>query len=133
MGEPMIENVAAIVTAFVKRNPVPATELPALIASVSQTLAGLGQPPAPTAPIPAVPIRRAVSPEAITCLDCGWRGKMLRRHLTTAHRLDPDAYRAKWGLSPGYPMTAANYSERRSELAKHVGLGRHRARRREGA
>jgi len=40
--------------------------------------------------------------------------------------LTPEAYRAKWGLPPSYPMVAPNYSKRRSELAKALGLGQRR-------
>jgi predicted transcriptional regulator len=122
----MIEQVAEIVAAFLKRNQVPATELPALIASVNQSLASLGQASAaaPTSLTPAVPIRRSVGAESITCLDCGQKSKMLKRHLMTAHGMTVDEYRTRWGLLPDYPMVAKNYSARRSELAKSLGLGR---------
>ena len=36
----------------------------------------------------------------------------------------PEAYRAKWGLKPDYPMVAPNYSAQRQALAKQFGLGR---------
>ena len=122
----MIENVAEIIAAFLKRTQVPAAELPALIASVNQALAGLGQAPAaaPTSLTPAVPIRRSVGAESITCLDCGQKSKMLKRHLSTAHGMTVDEYRTRWGLPTDYPMVAKNYSARRSELAKSLGLGR---------
>jgi predicted transcriptional regulator len=121
----MIENVAEIIAAFLKRTQVPAAELPALIASVNQALAGLGQAPAaaPTSLTPAVPIRRSVGAESITCLDCGQKSKMLKRHLSTAHGMTVDEYRTRWGLPTDYPMVAKNYSARRSELAKSIGLG----------
>ena len=123
-----MEMTAKIVSAYLGRNRVDASELPALIASVSQTLASLGQAPAASpAPLtPAVPIRRSVGAETITCLDCGQKSKMLKRHLTTAHRLTVDEYRSRWGLAPDYPMVARNYAARRSEIAKSIGLGRHR-------
>jgi predicted transcriptional regulator len=122
----MKERVAEIVAAFVKRNLVPATELPALIASVNQALAGLSQAPAaaPAALNPAVSIRHSVGAETITCLDCGQKSKMLKRHLTTAHGMTVDEYRTRWSLPSDYPMVAKNYSARRSELAKSLGLGR---------
>src|SRR5689334_21015435 len=47
---------------------------------------------------PAVSIRSSVKPEYIVCLSCGARVKTLRRHLTSAHGLDPKTYREKWGL-----------------------------------
>lgn len=125
----MKEHVAAIVSAYVGKNRVNAAELPALIANVSQALASLGQTQAPAAatvgPLtPAVPIRRSVGADTITCLDCGWKGKMLKRHLSAAHGLTPEEYRTRWGLAPDYPMVAPNYAAQRSELAKAFGLGR---------
>jgi predicted transcriptional regulator len=126
----MKEHVAEIVAAFVKRNQVAATELPALIASVSQSLASLGAPAAVPAPLtPAVSIRGSVTAATITCLDCGKSAKMLKRHLLTAHNMTVDEYRTRWGLKPDYPMVARNYAARRSELAKSIGLGQ-RGRRR---
>jgi predicted transcriptional regulator len=123
------EHVAKIVSAYAKRKTLTADQLPALIATVHGALAGIeggGQPePPPEALVPAVPIRRSIQPDAITCLDCGYRGKMLKRHLTT-HQLTPAAYRERWGLKSDYPMIAPNYSARRSELAKSIGLGRQR-------
>ena len=122
----MKEHVAEIVAAYVGKNRVDPAELPALIASVNQALAGLGQAPAaaPASLTPAVPIRRSVGTETITCLDCGYKGQMLKRHLSTAHGMTVDEYRTRWSLPRDYPMVAKNYSARRSELAKSLGLGR---------
>jgi predicted transcriptional regulator len=120
----MKEQVTEIVAAYVRKNPIAAGELPALINQVKQALSGLGRPLAvPVALTPAVPIKRAVQAESITCLDCGHRGKMLKRHLSAAHGMTADEYRIRWGLPRDYPMLARNYSARRSELAKAVGLG----------
>lgn len=122
----MKEQVAEIVAAYLKRNQLPPSELPGLIASVSQSLARLGQAPvAPPATLtPAVPMRRSVGANAVICLDCGFKAKMLKRHLTTAHGLSVDDYRARWGLPLDYPLVARNYSARRSALAKAAGLGK---------
>jgi len=123
---PNREHVAKIVSAYAKRNTLSADQLPTLIATVHAALVsieqgGLPEPP-PMKLVPAVPIRRSVQPEAITCLDCGHQGKMLKRHLTK-HQLTPEVYRERWGLKNDYPMIAPNYSARRSELAKSFGLG----------
>jgi predicted transcriptional regulator len=124
----MKQQVAGIVAAYVKKNPVSADELPAIIASVSQALGNLGQQrqEAPPEIKPAVPIRRSVTDATITCLDCGWSGMMIKRHLGNAHGLTPEQYRARWGLPQDYPMAARGYSARRSEIAKAAGLGRAR-------
>jgi predicted transcriptional regulator len=76
---------------------------------------------------PAVSIRRSVQPDSVACLECGFRGKTLRRHLRSAHGLDPAAYRARWKLAVNYPLTAPAYSAHRSAMAKQLGLGRPRS------
>jgi predicted transcriptional regulator len=117
---------AQIVSAHVSHNATPATELPALIQSVHAALAGLGNaasrkvPPAE----PAVPIRKSVFPDYIICLEDGKKLKMLKRHLHTSYAMTPDQYRARWVLPRSYPMVAPNYAERRSVMAKSIGLGR---------
>lgn len=127
---PDTEHVTKIVSAYTKRNSLPADQLPVLIATVHAALADVErrapQAPPPMALVPAVPIRRSVQPDTITCLDCGRPQKMLKRHLMTAHQLAPNKYRERWGLKRDYPMVAPNYTARRSELAKSIGLGRRR-------
>lgn len=117
-----------IVSAFVSNNPVPAPELPGLIAAIHATLHGLGEPSAPPAEElrPAVPVRRSVQPDFIVCLEDGKKFKSLKRHLRTHYNLTPEEYRGKWGLPPDYPMVAPNYAAARSSLAKSMGLGHQR-------
>jgi predicted transcriptional regulator len=121
----MKEHVAEIVAAYVRKNRIDTAALAGLITSVSESLAGLGkQPSAPPPPLtPAVPIRRSVTPEAVICLECGFKAVMLRQHVAKAHGLNADAYRQKWGLAADHPLVAKNYSARRSELAKSLGFG----------
>ena len=91
--------VARIVSSYVKHNRVAADELQTMIASVHQSLLSLGKAPTPTEPLkPAVSIRRSVHPEYVVCLECGFRGRTLRRHLRGAHGFDPAAYYARWKL-----------------------------------
>jgi predicted transcriptional regulator len=121
----MKEQVAEIVAAYLRKNSVAPGDVPAVIAQVYQSLAGLGQSqPAETPLQPAVPIRRSVNPEYITCLECGAKGAMLRRHLASAHKLTPTEYRQRWNLPSDYPVVAPSYAARRSEMAKALGLGR---------
>ena len=67
-----------------------------------------------------------ITPDYLISLEDGRRYKSLRRHLG-ARGLTPEQYREKWGLPHDYPMVAASYSARRSELARNIGLGRKRA------
>jgi predicted transcriptional regulator len=117
-----------IVAAYVRRNQIEADQLPVLISTVHQALATLGKPAAESdrERTPAVPIRRSVHRDYVVCLECGWRGQMLRRHVATGHGLGVDQYRARWNLPRDHPMTAPGYSERRSTLALELGLGRTR-------
>jgi predicted transcriptional regulator len=117
--------VAEIVSSYVKKNQIAPADIPALINTIYQSLLTAGQAAEPEQPrTPAVSIRQSVRLYYIVCLDCGWRGKMLRRHVKAGHGLTPEQYRARWNLKPDYPLTAPAYSERRSTLAKQSGLGR---------
>lgn len=117
---------AEVVSAYVSNNPVPAGDLPRLISSVFGALNNLGEKPMPVeAPVePAVNPKRSVKPDHIICLECGKKFKSLKRHIGSEHELSPEEYRAKYELSPDYPMVAPDYAEKRSSLAKSMGLGR---------
>ena len=71
----------------------------------------------------AVPIEKSIFPDYIICLEDGKKLKMLKRHLQASYNMTPQDYRARWGLPHSYPMTAPNYAERRSVLARAGGLG----------
>lgn len=122
----MINLTTEIVTAFVSRNAISASEVPALIGTVHKAITGVSgaAAPEPIAPAaPAVPIRRSITPDHIVCLEDGLKFKSLKRHLRTKYGLSPEDYRAKWGLPKDYPMVAPTYAEARSNLAKQMGLG----------
>ena len=122
------ELTTEIVAAYVRRNQVASDQLGTLISTVHQALAGLAKQPPETGGerTPAVPIRRSVHRDYVVCLECGWRGLMVKRHLATGHGLTVEQYRARWNLPREHPMVAPGYSERRSSLAKEIGLGRGR-------
>ncbi len=115
-----------IVSAHVSNNTVASAELPGLIANVYGALAGLGEPAVQVEerPAAAVSVRASVKPDYIVCLEDGRKMKMLKRHLMTDHGMTPAQYRERWNLPADYPMVSVNYSEKRRELAKQIGLGR---------
>ncbi|MCJ2073429.1 MucR family transcriptional regulator, partial [Methylobacterium sp. J-030] len=106
-------------------NPVPAAELPALIARVHGAVSGLasGTLTAETGATAqaeidrpsAAQIRKSVRPDGIVSFIDGKTYKTLKRHLTS-HGLDPRAYRDRYGLPADYPMVAPAYAEQRSAL-----------------
>ncbi|MBU0581909.1 MAG: MucR family transcriptional regulator [Alphaproteobacteria bacterium] len=128
-SEMLIELTADVVAAYVSNNPVPAGDLPNLIAEIHAALGRVGgaaeAPPADKQK-PAVNPKRSVHDEYIVCLEDGKRFKSLKRHLMTHYGLTPDQYREKWGLDANYPMVAPTYAAARSQLAKKMGLGRKR-------
>jgi len=132
---------ARVVAAHVSHNEVEAEELPGLIRSVYEALNSVGtefghdeaehehdhhHDHAHEPLVPAVPPEASVFNDYIICLEDGKKQKTLKRHLQSAHGLTPEAYRARWDLPPNYPMVAPDYAERRSELAKSIGLGTRR-------
>ncbi|RDI58669.1 MucR family transcriptional regulator [Microvirga subterranea] len=128
-----IELAADIVSAYVSNNSVPSGDLPSLINDIHSALlrVGGGTVEAPAeAPKPAVPVKKSVTPDYIVCLEDGKKFKSLKRHLRTQYNMTPEQYREKWGLPVDYPMVAPNYAKARSELAKEMGLGQQRRKRR---
>ncbi len=114
-----------IVKSYVVQHRMRPEQFSDLITSVNQALGQLGQPVQPEEVlVPAVSVRRSVHQDYVVCLDCGYRGKTLRRHISTRHGLNRDEYLKRWGLRSDHLLTAPAYSERRSTMAKALGLGR---------
>jgi predicted transcriptional regulator len=127
-----IELAADIVSAYVSNNSVSAAELTTLIGEVHGALLRVssGAVEAPTeAPKPAVSVKKSITPDYIVCLEDGKKFKSLKRHLRTQYNMSPEEYREKWGLPADYPMVAPNYAQARSQLAKQMGLGQQRRKR----
>jgi predicted transcriptional regulator len=122
------ELATKITAAYVRRNQIASDQLGTLISTVHQALAGLAKQPPETGGerTLAVPIRRSVHRDYVVCLECGWRGQMLKRHVATGHGLTVEQYRARWNLPRDHALVAPGYRERRSSLAKQIGLGRGR-------
>jgi predicted transcriptional regulator len=116
---------AKIVVSYVRHHRLGPDQLSDLITSVRRVIGQLGQPPEPDEVLtPAVSVRGSVHRDYVTCLDCGYRGKTLRRHIATRHGLSGDEYLLRWGLRSNHPLTAPAYSEHRSTAAKARGFGR---------
>ena len=116
---------AKIVASYVRHHRLVPDQFADLITSVYRAIGHVGQPPEPEEVLtPAVSVRRSVHRDHVICLDCGYRGNTLTRHIAARHGLSADEYRQRWGLRSNHLLTAPAYSERRSILAKELGLGR---------
>jgi predicted transcriptional regulator len=125
----LVQLTADIVAAYVSKNTLVPNEIPSLIGEVHDALArasGLTTAVAREELKPAVAVKKSVTADQISCLECGNKFKSLKRHLRTHHNLAPEEYRDKWSLPHDYPMVAENYAEARSQLAKKMGLGTRR-------
>src|SRR2546427_4175660 len=128
-----IELTAGIVSAYVSNNAVAAGDISSLISQVHMALLRIsnGQSEIPVDLVkPAIAVKKSITPDYIICLEDGKKFKSLKRHLRTQYNMTPEQYREKWGLAPDYPMVAPNYAAARSHLAKQMGLGKQRRRRR---
>ena len=120
-------HTANLVAAMIHAGSLPPHAVAATLAGTYDALANLGSTkasPEPEMPMAAVSERASVKPDHVTCMECGQKAKMLKRHLEQAHSLTPEAYRKRRGLAKDHPLVAPNYAARRAELAKAIGLGR---------
>ena len=125
----LVHLTADIVAAYVSKNAMGPGDIPSLIGDVHDALVravGRGTAPVREDLKPAVAVKKSVTADQLSCLDCGQKFKSLKRHLRTHHNLAPEEYREKWSLPHDYPMVAENYAEARSQLAKRMGLGTRR-------
>ncbi|MFN7662263.1 MAG: MucR family transcriptional regulator [Alphaproteobacteria bacterium] len=124
--DPLLSLTSNIVAAHVSNNAVAQADLPGLIQQVYGTLTKVKSPhliQQSTNLVPAVPVKKSVTPDYIVCLEDGKKLKMLKRHLKAVYGMSLPEYRARWGLSSDYPSVAPNYAKKRSSLAKNIGLG----------
>ncbi len=128
-----VELAADIVSAYVSNNTITPGELTGLIHSVYAALSHIeeGSVEEPAEPQkPAISVKKSITPDFLVCLEDGKKFKSLKRHLRTQYDMTPEEYREKWGLPGDYPMVAPNYATARSALAKQMGLGQQRRKRR---
>lgn len=127
-ARPTLGPTARIISAYISANPVERDDLPRLIRTVRAVLEGATRgPEAPEGPerqdVTAAQVRRSIRPDTLISFVDGKAHKTLRRHLNR-HGLTEADYRRRFGLPDDYPMTAAEYRDRRSAMAKASGLGR---------
>lgn len=127
-----VDLTASIVSAYVSNNPTTASEIPNLISQIHAALVRVsnsGAEPVSEPAKPAVSVKKSMTSDYLVCLEDGKRFKSLKRHLRSQYNMSPEQYREKWGLPADYPMVAPNYAVARSQLAKKMGLGQQRRRR----
>ncbi|TXN14691.1 MucR family transcriptional regulator [Methylobacterium sp. WL122] len=127
-----IDLAGQVVSAYVSNNSVRPADLPDLIATVYTALrniadgtsgSGAGVQVDEVEKPTAAQIKKSIRPNGLVSFIDGKTYQTLKRHLN-GHGLHPHSYRERFGLPSDYPMTAPDYSARRSALARSIGLGR---------
>lgn len=134
---PLSDAVVRVLSRFAARENATVEEIVALARQLPAALGGSAEfpqetaivkmvgPGSPSSILPAVPIDQSVSDESVTCLCCGRSFTMLKRHIKAEHGFTESHYRAQFGLSEDHPLVAPNYSIRKAEHAKRIGLGKY--------
>ncbi len=120
---------AQIVAAYAESNKLSTTELTSLIGEVHKALSNVGQPETPVVEAPpkatSAQVRKSISDSGLVSFLDGRTYQSLKRHLN-ARGMTPAQYREAYGLPNTYPMVSPAYAQKRSELAKSIGLGQKR-------
>ena len=129
------DSVVQIVSSFASRENATPEDIMRLLHSLCSQLGDTALPEAAALPsdnniatlkvAPAVAIADSVTDDSVVCLCCGRSFTMLKRHLMAEHGLTEEQYRLKFGLPESHPLVAPNYSIRKAEYAKRIGLGRY--------
>ena len=121
---------AQILSSYLSNNTVAAADLRSVIDSVKRAFGGASEttstPPSDSESKswePAVPVKKSITPEAITCLVCGEKFKSLKRHLHSAHQLTPREYRETFKLKNDYPIVAPAYAAQSVRPCKVAWIG----------
>jgi predicted transcriptional regulator len=67
--------------------------------------------------------KASIGKNTITCLICGYSGKLLTPHLKSKHKTTPREYRKQYGIPARTPLVSKAYRAKRSKIAKETGIG----------
>ena len=132
MSKQFVKLAADIVIANSTGKGFTTDQLTHMLKAVSDTLEALaGEPGAPVVgvrPAPAaakIPAdwKASLARNAITCMICGYSGKLLVPHLKSKHQTTPRDYRKQFGIPARTPLVSKAYRAKRSKIAKETGIG----------
>jgi predicted transcriptional regulator len=67
--------------------------------------------------------KASIGKNTITCLICGYSGKLLTPHLKSKHKTTPREYRKQFAIPARTPLVSKAYRAKRSKIAKETGIG----------
>jgi predicted transcriptional regulator len=74
---------------------------------------------------PALPVswKKSITLNAVTCLICGAKTKVLAPHLKRSHQMTTKDYRKQFGIPAKVGLTSLSVRKKRSQTAKDKDLG----------
>jgi len=130
MGKQFVRLAADIVIANSTGKGFNTEQLTEMLKSVAETLEGLAAEPEgmaaeAQAAEAAAPTdwKASIARNAITCMICGYSGKLLTPHLKSKHQMTPREYRKKFNIPARTPLVSKAYRAKRSKIAKETGIG----------
>jgi predicted transcriptional regulator len=67
--------------------------------------------------------KASIGKDTITCLICGYSGKLLTPHLKSKHKTTPREYRKQFEMPTRTPLVSKAYQAKRRKIAKESGIG----------
>lgn len=131
MSQQFIRWAVDIVSANVTGKGFSSSQLTQMLKEVAETLETLAsesktvptEAAAPAAPEGPPSWKAAIGRNTITCLICGYQGKMLTPHLKSKHQMTAREYRREFQIPARVPLVSKTYRAKRSRIAKESGVG----------
>lgn len=130
MGKQFVRLAADIVIANSTGKGFNTEQLTEMLKSVAETLEGLAAEPEGMAVearglkvVAPTDWKTSIQRNAITCMICGYSGKLLTPHLKSKHQITPREYRKKFNIPARTPLVSKAYRAKRSKIAKETGIG----------
>jgi predicted transcriptional regulator len=67
--------------------------------------------------------KASIGKNTITCMICGYSGKLLTPHLKSKHKTTPKEYRKQFAMPARTPLVSKAYRAKRIKIAKESGIG----------
>jgi predicted transcriptional regulator len=67
--------------------------------------------------------KASIGRNTITCMLCGYSGKLLTPHLKSKHKTTPREYRKQFAMPARTPLVSKAYRAKRIKIAKESGIG----------
>ena len=129
MSKTLLEMAKDLVAEQIRAHHLSPEDAKSLLMSTHATLLSLHQREAPGVPTAGLEVggeaarvdwKRSITKHTVTCLECGSSFRQLSLRHLRVHNLDPNSYRAKYGIPSTQPLSSRDATARRRELAQQI-------------